>query len=130
MNPKRESLFGDDEPIFVYTQEQAVEDGLLVPLSRFPGFLLTSSIMADASQEARKRFDLSASEEPTKEQLHAVIVPFMMDALLLLQASSRSAHSAGVDFVVFPLVLEHTFCGTVWIVAENKKMVLMKPSDY
>ena len=101
------------EPICTYTDEQAIEDGVLVhPYpERWPWLLITASVHAEIEEHV--------SDQRNYTQC---LVPLLMDCIMLAQSQTNTRP---------PLALEHTIVGTVWICPNGKGgMTVMKPSDY
>lgn len=100
--------------VFSYTSEQAIEDGDLVqPFEDKPGLLITRSIHAVCSDpmDGRRYMDK--------------LGPLLLDASL---AVKKPIEEGSDDW---PVVLEHTVAGTVWIMPnEIGGITLMKPEDY
>ena len=104
-------MFG--EPISVYTEDQAIEDGVLIhPYpERWPWLLITCGVNSACDQEDKGR---------TYDQC---LVPLLMDCILMAQAAQRSKTKP-------PLVLKHTIAGTVWIEPNGKGgMTVLKPEE-
>lgn len=102
----------DDNIIFSYTADQAIEDGVLVhPYpKRWPNLLITAGIHAKCSD---------TSDGRTYDQR---LVPLLMDCIMAVQSNHKAEP---------PIVLEHTVAGTVWIMPnELGGMTVMNPEDY
>lgn len=97
------------EPIHSYTADQAIEDGILhhpYP-QRWPWLLVTNSVHADCNDQTGRTYD-------------QCLVPLLMDCILAVRGKKD-----------YPVVLEHTVAGTVWIMPNEKGgMTVMKPEDY
>ena len=107
-------MFG--EPIHVYTDEQAIEDGILHHQwpTRWPWLLITNTVLREAEIVAGDREDV----------LDHVLVPLAMDAIMATQKQHKI--NPRVDLVE----LEHTALGTVWIRPNSKGgLTIMKPED-
>jgi hypothetical protein len=103
------------EPIFSYTCEQAVEDGVLVhPYpQRWPWLLITSKIHEICSRDNGRTYDQA-------------LVPLLNDCIMAIKGKSPSAL---LDEM--PLVLHNTVAGTVWIMPNDRGgMTVMNPEDY
>lgn len=97
------------EPIFSYTCEQAVEDGVLYhPYpNRWPWLLVTQRIHTICKNDEGRTYDQA-------------LVPLLMDAIMAVKGKKN-----------FPVVLEGTVAGTVWIMPNEKGgMTLTNPEDY
>lgn len=106
-----EQLFG--EPISVYTEEQAVEDGVLIhPYpNRWPWLLISQQVHGACGEQKHGR---------TYDQC---CVPLLMDCIMAAQAAQKTRKKP-------PLVLEGTVAGTVWIEPNGKGgMTVMKPEE-
>ena len=106
-------LFG--EVISTYTEDQAIEDGVLVyPFpNRWPWLLITNSVHADCVAKSKKG--------RTYDQ---ALIPLLMDCIM--ETQSQMKRDPQCDLVV----LENTVAGTVWIRPNSKGgMTVMKPSD-
>lgn len=109
-----EEIFG--EPISVYTDEQAIEDGVLIHRwpEKWPWLLLTNSVDVDAAAIAETR----------GVKLDAVLVPLAMDAVMEVRRVMKS--NPRCDLVE----LEHTAVGTVYVRPNSKGgLTIMKPED-
>ncbi len=107
-------VFG--EPIYAYTDEQAIADGVLHHLwpERWPWLLVTNTVFVEAEGVAEDR----------EAELNTVLIPLVMDAIMETQRQMRI--NPRVDLVE----LEHTAVGTVWIRPNGKGgMTIMKPED-
>ena len=105
------------EPISVYTEEQAIEDGILHHLwkEQWPWLLVTDTVYVLAEQVAFTRGDVP---------IETVLTPLAMDAIMETQRQMRI--NPRTDLVE----LEHTAVGTVWIRPNGKGgMTIMKPED-
>ncbi len=102
------------EVIYSYSSEQAVEDGVLVqPDPKAPGILIARSIHVVCSTvtDGRRYMDK--------------VAPLLLDACMAV----RKPIESGSD--EWPVVLEHTVAGTVWIMPNDLGgITLMKPEDY
>ena len=101
----------DDNIIFGYGADQAIEDGVLVhPYpQRWPWLLITAGIHAQCQSQEGRTYDQS-------------LVPLLMDCIMAVQADRKKDP---------PIVLEHTVAGTVWIMPNEKGgMTVMNPEDY
>lgn len=97
------------EPIYSYTAEQAIKDGVLYhPYpTRWPWLLVTQSVHTDCKGQKGRTYD-------------QCLVPLINDCILAVRGKSD-----------FPVILEHTVAGTVWIMPNEKGgMTVMKPEDY
>ena len=106
-------FFGD--VISTYTEDQAIEDGVLVhPFpNRWPWLLITASVHADCKAESKKG--------RTYDQ---ALVPLLMDAIMAVQKKINRDPQCDL------IKLEGTVAGTVWIRPNGKGgMTVMKPSD-
>lgn len=99
---------------YSYTTEQAIEDGVLIrPLDDKPALIITRSIHADCCEEADGRTYMEK------------LGPLLLDASLAVKEPIEK----GSDD--WPVVLEHTVAGTVWIMPnELGGITLLKPEDY
>lgn len=105
----------NDNTIFSYGAEQAIEDGVLVhPYpERWPNLLITAAIHSKCKD---------ASEGRTYDQR---LVPLLIDCIMAV----RSKKPIILDEL--PIVLTHTVAGTVWIMPnELGGMTVMNPEDY
>jgi hypothetical protein len=103
--------------ISTYTEEQAIEDGVLHHLwpEQWPWLLLTDTIYARAEQVAFTRGDVP---------IETVLTPLAMDAIVETQRQMRL--NPRCDLVE----LEYTAVGTVWIRPNSKGgMTIMDPED-
>jgi len=100
------------DEIFEYGTDEAIKDGVLhhpYP-ARWPWLLITNSIHADCENKGR-----------TYDQ---ALTPLLMDCIMAVKAK-KPAHED------FPLILESTVAGTVWVMPNEKGgMTVMKPEDY
>lgn len=107
-------LFKEDDIIFSYTSEDAVNDGTLIhPYpARWPWLLISLNV--------------SMACEPTEDdprEYDQKLVPLLMDCILKAQASGSLDDA--------PLVLEHTVAGTVWIGPNDMGgMTVYTPDEY
>jgi hypothetical protein len=111
------SMFDDFPVVATYTEDQAIEDGVLVhPYpTRFPWLLLTIAVHVECERVAKDRY--GSADEYSK-----VVMPLIMDAVMAVRASREKDP---------PIVLEHTAAGTIWIFPNAKGgMTIMLPSDY
>jgi hypothetical protein len=109
-----QDLFGP--PINVYTEEQAIEDGILHHLwpDRWPWLLVTNTVFSECERVADHR----------GAELNSVLIPLILDAIMETQRQHKL--NPRTDLVE----LEHTAIGTVWIRPNGKGgMTLMKPED-
>jgi len=110
-----QDLFGEE--ISTYSEEQAIEDGILHHLwpERWPWLLVTDTVYVRSEQVAFTRGDIPIQE---------VLVPLVIDAILETQRRMRLDRRCDL------IELEHTAVGTVWIRPNAKGgMTLMDPSD-
>ena len=106
----------DFDVIYSYSEEQAVEDGVLVhPYpDKFPWLLITRSIHEDCVEEASKG----------DRDYEQVLMPLIIDAIMAIKAGKMKGSGD-------PIILEHTVAGTVWILPNGKGCpTIMKPEDY
>lgn len=106
-------MFDEQDVIFSYTTEQAIEDGVLLhPYpSRWPYLLITAAVHAACLPTAK--------DSRTYDQR---LVPLLLDAIM--EVKSKGVEDA-------PLVLEHTVAGTVWIMPNDLGgLTVMLPSDW
>lgn len=99
------------EPIHSYTSEQAIKDGVLYhPYpTRWPWLLVTQSVHTDCKGQEGRTYD-------------QCLTPLLMDCIMAVKGKKEED---------FPVVLEHTVAGTVWIMPNEKGgMTVMKPEDY
>lgn len=111
------SMFDDFPIVSSYTEDDAIEDGVLVhPYpARFPWLLLTIAVHAECERVAKERYG-------DESQYDKVVLPLIMDAVMAVRASREQDP---------PIVLEHTAAGTIWIFPNAKGgMTMMLPSDY
>lgn len=98
--------------IFSYTDEDAVNDGELkhpYP-TRWPWLLISRGVHAACDGQAGRTYD-------------QCLVPLLMDAILAVKAKGK-----GVDF---PVILEGTVAGTVWVMPNGKGgLTVLTPSEY
>ena len=109
-----QDFFG--EPISVYTEDQAIEDGVLHHLwpEQWPWLLVTETAYREACEVADGR----------SVKWDQVLVPLVMDAIMETQRVMKL--NPRCDLVE----LEHTAVGTVWIRPNAKGgMTIMKPED-
>lgn len=110
-------LFG--EPIFVYTEEQAIEDGVLVhPYpERWKNLLVTNSIHQDCARE----------DEKDQRSYDQKLTPLINDCLIAVDKAIKKAHGKAE----FPVVIEHTISDTVWVMPNGLGgLTILKPEDY
>jgi hypothetical protein len=104
-------IFG--EPISVYTDEQAVADGVLIhPYpQRWPWLLISLQVHAACGKGKHGRtYDQCA-------------VPLLMDCIMAAQAAQKSKKKP-------PIVLEGTVAGTVWIMPNGMGgMTVLNPEE-
>jgi hypothetical protein len=97
--------------IHSYGSDQAIQDGVLYhPYpTRWPWLLVTQSIHTDCKGQEGRTYD-------------QCLMPLLMDCILAVKATK------GVEF---PVVLEGTVAGTVWVMPNEKGgLTVMKPEDY
>lgn len=97
--------------IHSYGSDQAIEDGVLYhPYpQKWPNLLVTASIHTTCKGQEGRTYD-------------QCLMPLLMDCILAVYAPK------GVEF---PVVLEGTVAGTVWVMPNEKGgMTVMKPEDY
>ena len=102
----------NDNIIFSYTADQAIEDGALVhPYpTRWPWLLITANVHAKCKDTTDGR---------TYDQR---LVPLLMDCIMAVQAKKNPE---------FPIVLKHTVADEVWIMPnEQGGLTVMNPEDY
>jgi len=110
-----EDLFG--EVIYSYTEEQAIEDGVLVhPYEeRFPWVLFTESVHAACIQ------DFNTNDSRTYDQK---ALPLIVDAIREVRRILKANPRADL------IELEGTIAGTVWVRPNSKGgLTIMKPED-
>jgi len=98
------------EPIFSYTCEQAVEDGVLYhPYpNRWPWLLITQRIHTICKNDTGRTYDQT-------------LVPLLMDCIMAVQSKKNPD---------FPIVLKHTVADEVWIMPNEKGgMTVTNPED-
>jgi hypothetical protein len=103
----------DDDVIFSYGADQAIKDGVLYhPYpTQWPWLLITQSIHTVCKGQEGRTYDQA-------------LKPLLVDCIMEVTAKKP-------DHEDFPLVLEHTVAGTVWIMPNEKGgMTVMKPEDY
>jgi hypothetical protein len=103
--------------IDIYTEHQAIEDGVLIhPYpERWPWLLITVGVHGACATA-------SELEERTYEQC---LVPLLMDCIMEVQKLMRK-HPEGVSFAK----LDHTVAGTVFIKPNTKGgMTVMLPEE-
>jgi len=108
-------MFG--EPISVYTEEQAVADGVLIhPYpERWPWLLISVQVHA-----ACQKVDTKFGSERTYDQC---AVPLLMNCIMAAQAAQKSKKKP-------PIVLEGTVAGTVWIMPNGMGgMTVLNPEE-
>lgn len=101
----------NDEVIFSYTADQAIEDGALVhPYpTKFPWLLITAGIHTTCKNQQGRNYDQS-------------LVPLLMDCVMAVRAKKNPE---------FPVVLMHTVAGEVWVMPNEKGgITVMNPEDY
>jgi hypothetical protein len=101
----------DDNIIFGYSADQAIEDGVLVhPYpQRWPNLLITQKIHATCSEQQGRTYDQA-------------LVPLLMDCIMAVQSKKNPD---------FPIVLKHTVADEVWVMPnELGGMTVMNPEDY
>jgi hypothetical protein len=100
-----------DNIIHSYTSDEAVKDGVLhhpYP-DLWPNLLVTNSVHTDCKNSKGQTYDQA-------------LTPLLMDCIMAVKADRKRD---------YPLVLEHTVAGTVWIMPNEKGgMTVMKPEDY
>lgn len=128
LSPEILDLFG--APIVSYTEDQAIEDGILHHLwpNRWPWLLVTNTLLAECERVALGRVKgRKPSEwdlEATTDEINTVLIPLVMDAIMETQRQAKL--NPRCDLVE----LEHTAAGTVWIRPNAKGgMTIMKPED-
>ena len=101
------------EIISEYTDQQAVEDGVLhhpYP-KRWPWLLITQTVFAACCDVDGRTFD-------------QCLVPLLMDCIMAVQGAMKTKKEP-------PIVLEGTIAGTVWIMPNGSGgMTVMTPEDY
>ena len=105
-------LFG--EPIYEYTADQAIDDGVLVhPYpQRWPWLLITCNVHVACTKGDHGR---------TYDQC---LVPLLMDCIMAAQTAKKTGQTP-------PIELEGTIAGTVWIMPnERGGMTVMWPEEY
>ena len=101
----------NDDIIFSYTSEQAIEDGVLVhPYpKRWPNLLITQKIHTTCENQEGLTYDQA-------------LTPLLMDCIMAVQAKKNPD---------FPIVLKHTVADEVWIMPNEKGgLTVMNPEDY
>lgn len=109
-----QDLFG--EVISSYSDDQAIEDGVLVhPFpEKWPYLLVTATVYGECERVAESR---GIPIEP-------VLVPLLIDCIMATKAAVK--HRRDADLVT----LEHTAVGTVWVRPNGAGgMTVMKPED-
>lgn len=104
----------DLEPISVYSDAQAVEDGILVEPypDKFPGWLVTRGVF-----EVIERL----AEMPQRCSVDPLLIPLLMDAALIVRAKRDHLHTKG---------LEGNVTGhTVWIGQNQRAYTLLFPEE-
>ena len=114
------------DEIFEYGTDEAIKDGVLhhpYP-ARWPWLLITNSVHADCENKGRT-YDQALTDCENKGRTYdQALTPLLMDCLMEVKAK-KPAHED------FPLILENTVAGTVWIMPNEKGgMTVMKPEDY
>ncbi len=102
-----------------YTDQQAIDDGVLVEPypERWKHLLVTSSIHHDCARE----------DGDDKRSYDQRLIPLIMDCILQCQVNAKENNGA----IETPVVLEHTYCGTVWVMENGLGgLTVMKPEDY
>jgi hypothetical protein len=110
-------MFTEDDLVYAYTTEQAIDDGVLVhPYpERWPWLLITIGVWESVTEELRKG----------QRNYDQVLVPLLQDCIMQVQKLMRK-HPEGVDFAK----LHHTVAGEVWIKPNDKGgMTVMLPSE-
>jgi len=116
-----QDLFG--EVISSYSEEQAIEDGVLhhVEPKAWPWLLVTDSVFRGCEAVAETREHYQANGEV---HVDPVLYPLVTDAIMETQRQMKL--NPRCDLVE----LEHTAVGTVWIRPNSKGgMTIMKPED-
>jgi hypothetical protein len=109
-------MFEPEDLICCYTEEDAIEDGVLVhPYpEEWPWLLCTASVFADCEREAEKG----------ERTLDEVLLPLLADSIRAV----RGAMSVRPDCDL--VKLDETVAGDLWIRPNAKGgMTVMKPSD-
>jgi len=107
-------MFG--EPISVYTEDQAIEDGVLIhPYPKnWPWLLITQAIHDDCS---------NGNNGNNGRTYDKCLIPLLHDCIMAAQAAQKNSTKP-------PLILENTICGTIWIEPNSKGgMTVMKPEE-
>lgn len=105
-------MFDDFEIVHVYTEDQAIEDGVLVhPYpDRWPWLLITQGVHAICNDSSR--------DKRTYEQK---LAPLLVDCILAVKGRTKADA---------PIVLNDTVCGTVWIMPNGKGgMTVLLPHE-
>jgi len=100
-----------DNVIYSYTEDQAVEDGVLIhPYpERWPWLLVTPNVHAACEADDLRTYDQK-------------MMPLLTDCIMVAQSARRKQP---------PLVLEHTVAGKIWIMPNGKGgMTVMTPEEY
>ena len=109
----------DDNVIFSYSTDQAIEDGVLVhPFpDKFRYLLLSAAVFADIEQKI----------EDTERTLAQAIIPLMDDAIMLM----RAARQKDPDEYMVTEGLEGNITGkTLWVAMnEVGGLTIMYPED-
>ena len=111
-------MFTEDDLIYAYTTEQAIDDGTLVhPYpERWPWLLITTGVWDAIVEETRKG----------QRNYDQCLVPLLMDCIMQVQALMRKKPYSA-DFAK----LKRTVAGEVWIKPNDKgSMTVMLPSEY
>ena len=98
------------EVISVYTEDDAIADGVLVhPYPKeWPWLLITTAVHAVCSEQKGRTYD-------------QCLIPLLNDCILAVKSTKKEP----------PIILEHTVAGTIWIMPNGKGgMTVMLPSDY
>jgi len=117
-------LFTDDDLIYAYTTDQAIEDGELIhPYPcRWPWLLITRGI--DEACMNAADFD-AFSEVKVGRNYEQVLVPLLLDCIMQVRKLMEQ-HPEGVNFAK----LSHTVAGEVWVKPNDKGgMTVMLPSE-
>lgn len=101
-----------------YTEEQAIEDGLLVQPypDRWPWLLISASIHAVCK-------DTSADSRSYDDRL----IPLLNDCILAVLVREETAEETRKE-IKYPIELEFTVANTVWIMPNAKgSITVMQP---
>lgn len=116
-----QDLFG--EPISIYSEEQAIEDGVLhhIEPEAWPWLLVTDTVYRATEAVAEER-----GHHQSNGNVHVdpVLYPLVTDAILETQRIMKLRKDCDL------IVLEHTAVGTVYVRPNSKGgMTIMKPED-